>query len=128
VTKALAVALSLAIFVSSGAEAKRKRIPRVNPIISSGLEFSLLTRVDEKGLDVWLTSTVTAKNSAKPFRKLVYRISFDPRMETDVQAIYPVSMNMRRGVVRVMDERGNYHKVPVMELTGTGTGTATTAR
>jgi len=127
VKSSLAVALALVILFPAGAEAKRKRIPAVQPLVASGLAFTLLTQVDEKGLDVWLTATVTGKNSDKTFRKLVYRISFDPRMETDVQAIYPVSMKMRRGVVRVMDERGNFFKVPVLDLTGTGTGSSIVA-
>ena len=122
VTRAFTALIFLGFLLTAPAEAKRKRIPVVKPVTVSGLTFSVLTQVDERGLDAWLTATVTGKGANKPFRRLVYRISFDPRMETDVQAIYPVSMDARRGVIRVMDERGNYHKVPVVDLTGTVTG------
>lgn len=126
-SRGIAVTAALIAMLNSGAEAKRKPAGTVKPLISSGMAFSLVTNVDEKGLDVWLTATVTGKNN-KPFHRLVYRISFDPRMETDAQTIYPVSMSIRRGVVRVMDERGKYFKVSVIELTGTGTGASATAK
>lgn len=120
--KNFAILLLLLLIFSAGVEAKKKRAQAVKPLISSGISFNLTTEVNEKGLDVWLSATVSGKNSDKPFHKMVYRISFDPRMENDVQAIYPVNMKIRNGVIRVMDERGKIFKVSVVELTGTGTG------
>ena len=118
---AIALFCILALFLP-GADAKRNRNPSVAPISVKGIIFRISTQADERGLDVWLTATGTGRNPDKPFKKLVYRISFDPRMETDVQAVYPVSMKARSGFIRIMDERGNIHKVSLLEITGTGTG------
>ena len=89
--------------------AKRAAPPEVSPLIFEGITYTLVTQTSED-----LTSSSTLLNALTPEQTLswsleLYKIIFDPLIETDVQEIYPASMTIdeARRRLTVTDEQDN---------------------
>ncbi len=109
----LVLSLSLLPVISL---AKRLAPAVITPVISEGSEFTY--RVEKTsckkstncGMQVFLISKNVASGKVNWEREL-YQKAFDPKMETDVQTIYPKSLKLKEKNVIAIDEKGSKYIV-----------------
>lgn len=111
----LILILSLS-FLAAPSFAKRLAPAKIKPVVSEGNEFSF--RVEKSsckksancGMQVFLSSKNIASRKTNWEREL-YQKSFDPKLETDVQTIYPKSLKLKEKNVIAIDEKGSKYIV-----------------
>lgn len=102
--------------LSSAGWAKRLAPAKIKPVVEQGNEFSY--RVEKTsckksptcGMQVFLVSKNVASGKLNWEREL-YQKAFDPKMETDVQTIYPKSLKLKEKNVIAIDEKGSKYIV-----------------
>ena len=105
----LVVALSL---LAVPAFAKRLAPKEIKPVVQKETEFALQFEqsscVTEKvcGQQVFLISKNLKTGNINWVTEL-YQVTFDSKLETDIQTIYPTSLKVRKNKATVIDERGS---------------------
>lgn len=109
--KNLILVLSLSL-VSASAFAKRLAPAEIKPVVQKETEFTLQSEqsdcVTEKvcGQQVFLVSK-NLKTGNVNWVTALYQVTFDSKLETDIQTIYPTSLKVRKNRATVIDERGS---------------------
>ncbi|MBC7713410.1 MAG: hypothetical protein H7177_08725 [Rhizobacter sp.] len=101
--------------------AKRIAPPVVEPLVVSDDEFSVVTTTTEcktpKSLCGMTGLLVSRKISTDTLNWKIelYTQAFNPKMETDVQSVFPKSLKqVNEAVVEVTDEKGTDYKVDMI--------------
>lgn len=113
--KKLILILSLSLLAAPSL-AKRLAPAKIKPVVDQGSEFSY--RIEKTsckkstscGMQVFLVSKNVASGKINWEREL-YQKAFDPKMETDVQTIYPKSLKLKEKNVIAIDEKGSKYIV-----------------
>lgn len=113
--KIFILVLSLSL-LSATTWAKRLAPAVIKPVVSEGNEFSYKVektsckKSPSCGMQVFLVSKNLASGKINWEREL-YQKAFDPKMETDVQTIYPKSLKLKEKNVIAIDEKGSKYIV-----------------
>lgn len=113
--KKLILVLSLSLLSTTG-WAKRSAPAKIKPVVNQGSEFSF--RVEKTsckkstscGMQVFLLSKNVASGKTNWEREL-YQKSFDPKLETDIQTVYPKSLKLVEKQLIAIDEKGSKYIV-----------------
>ncbi len=109
----LVVALSLGASVSF---AKRKAPAEIKPVVVDGNELSTQSEQSDCmtdkhcGQQVFLVSKNVQSGNVNWITEL-YQKSFNPKIETDVQTIFPKSLKVKKNKATVVDERGSKYVI-----------------
>lgn len=113
--KIFILVLSLSL-LSTTTWAKRLAPAVIKPVVSEGNEFTYKVektsckKSPSCGMQVFLVSKNLASGKINWEREL-YQKAFDPKMETDVQTIYPKSLKLKEKNVIAIDEKGSKYIV-----------------
>lgn len=104
------------IAISVPTFAKRMAPAEVKPVVSRGFEYAFRTEQhgchgnDSCSMHVYLISQ--KKLSGKIiWKQEIYQKIFNPLLETDVQAIFPVSLKLIKKQLHVVDEGGSKYSI-----------------
>lgn len=100
-----AAALCAAVFVSGPANAKRSVPGAVEPITVHGITYS--APASAMGFIV----ASDASSGRELWRQRIYRISFNPSLERDVQDVFITSLTLRSGSLVIANEHGERYAV-----------------
>jgi hypothetical protein len=100
----------IALLSALNASAKRLPPPEVEPISKDGIIYSFQVQPLPVGSHVFLTATKGV--SGKVWMRELYQTKMDPKLETDVQSIFPRSLSFKgKDNIQLVDERGTVYIV-----------------
>lgn len=88
-------------------EAKRLPPKEVKPVIHNGIKYSA-THEKMGYVEAW-----DIENNEKLWKKKVYAVDIDPRLEADVQWIFITSLIVDDGKLIVVNEAGNRYEIDI---------------
>lgn len=104
--------LTFSLLISVGALAKRIAPEVINSVIHKGFEYTFeVVYTDCKDVSYqcamqvfMLAKDIGAEKTA--WRRELYKIKFNRDIETDVQTVFPRSLELEDGILKAFDERG----------------------
>ena len=91
-------------------EAKRLPPKEVKPVIHNGIKYSA-THEKMGYVEAW-----DIENNEKLWKKKVYAVDIDPRLEADVQWIFITSLIVDDGKLIVVNEAGNRYEIDIEDV------------
>ena len=99
---------------ASGALAKRAAPPVVEPVTMGGVRYSVAVERTNTHFNVILRAD-RVFDSTRLSTTPVYRIQYEPKLEKDVQEIFPESLKVEGNDVVLTDEKGTSYRVTLQE-------------
>lgn len=104
----------LVLMIPLTVHAKQSAPPIVDAVVHEGIRYSVKVEKSKTEFSVYLLTELLSE-SILLAETALYRISYKPLLEKDVQEIFPASMEIDENDIIVTDERGRLYRVSVWE-------------